>query len=80
MAPALLHPSQKKQGSTYLRVIGLWSLLQCAGSELRNKEEPKRQGPNILVFWGLSINRPLWENGEHEVHREMRLLEQQLVG
>lgn len=59
MALALLHPTQHKQGSPHLRVISLWSLLQHTGSKLGDKQEPKHQGPDILVFWGLSINRPL---------------------
>lgn len=75
----LLHPTQYWQGSTHLRVISLWSPLQHAGSKLGDKQEPKRQGPDILVFWGLSINRPLWEKGEHEMQGEMRLLEQQVL-
>lgn len=80
MAPALLHPTQHKQGSSHLGMISLRSLLQRAGSKLGDKQEPKCQRPDILVFWGLSINRPLWENGEHETQGEMRLLEQQLLG
>lgn len=61
-------------------MISLRTLLQRAGSKLWDKQEAKRQGSHILVFWGLSINWPLRENEEHEAQGEMRFLEQQRLG
>lgn len=72
--------TQHKQGSPHLGVISLRTLLQRAGSKLWDKQEAKRQGSHILVFWRLSMNWPLKENEEHETQGEMRFLEQQLLG
>lgn len=74
------YSAQEKKSSPHLRVISLRTLLQRAGSKLRDKQESKCQGPDILVFWGLSINWPLWENEEREAQEEMRFLGQQLLG